>query len=77
MLRTSLRSDTQATDSTCKGSEGKQCRYEKTAPIGAGSFAEKQEEQEGVSHMKKEVGQVMACRVESVKVTIEHVREPG
>jgi len=75
-LRTSLRSATQATDSTCRGCQansGDQGR----APDRAGQPSQQAEQQEGVGNMEQEIGDVMAAGVEAIKLAIQHVREPG
>ncbi len=54
----------------------KQCGNKRAAPECSRERAEPEEKQDRVARVKQQVGQVMTRRTQSVKLAIQHVREP-
>ena len=69
---TSLRSDTQATDSTRSGWMANTAADKGGAPEGAGHLEDNQEQEDGGSRVKEDVGEMIAAGVKSVDLIIEH-----
>lgn len=65
VLRTSLRSDAQATDSTWRGVEGEEGGHESALPEGLRHSVENQEKQDGVQDVDEDVHQVMSAGVQA------------
>ena len=77
-LSTSLRSATQATDSTCKRMDGKQGRREGAGPEIAGHLPQDQKEENDAGGVQQDIGQVVSAGViQSVELAIQHVGEPS
>src|SRR5579872_1371182 len=56
--------------------KSKQCRDKETAPYRIRDSEQQQKQNHDIQYVKHEIGQVMAGRVQSVKLTIKGMREP-
>ena len=73
---TSFRSAAQATDSTCSGSHAKNAATN-ALPHRPGRAAQKNEQQQGVRHMKEQVDEVMSAGVDTEERAVGLMRDPS
>ena len=76
-LRTSFRSATQATDSTCSGWSAKIAATIALRAIPAGHAAEDEVDEDDVGAMEQQIDRVMPARMNAEELAVEHVRKPG
>ena len=60
-----------------QGMPGKQGSHQCAAPKRASHPPQQPEDQDGVGNMQDETGEVMACRLQPVKLKVQRVRQPG